>query len=734
MVHWINIKDILFNQLRGTIIICALNLLISLQTITAEAQQIQQCTKPQLPYPSRTIESSTENGTTQVQISNNGVQIFADQGSFSNEVGILAGNVILQRENQSIRSDELIFDNESNTYLIRGNVIADSPKMKIKSEEIKVTDDFILDISDISYQILATNTTNADKREVQIRGKSEYGILNDEILTLGPSSLTHCSEGDDIVIEAKEFELNSNTGRGIARNAKLKFKNVPIITLPYLNFPINNERSSGFLFPKIGYSSDLGLSAEVPYYFNLAPNYDATLATTIFTKRGLFLQGEFRHLGQHSDTILVAEGIPKDKKYKGEKKRYGSLLKSKWHSGGRYYSSVELNWISDREYLDDYDSTLSPSDEKYLKQNFIFSIVADHYYVSAGSGKYVPSHIESETTYDRIPWIKLTHRYPLSRNSSIQSNIDFADFRHENKINGKRTKGSLAFSKLHSKPFGQLEYEFGAEFLQYNLAKPTTGDKLKHYIDSHYLAIDGRLYFDSKKSYSKYHWTLEPRVKYILAKSLQQDHLPIFDTSIAKTETYENLFNDSLYIGDDRLKDSSRIGIGALLTRKSDNNSDKIVQFGIGKVFYPGTRVINFGNIVNSDISKSDIFLGAKFRNVNSLLGSGILLDDEKHNIKSASLRFSHGFSPAIKINTIYRFKRDEHEQLGTALRLQSDSRWSGTIQHIESLQNRNTLESKLAIDYSACCWQAGIEFERKLNNNDNLDNSIRAYIRITSF
>lgn len=116
-------------------------------------------------------------------------------------------------------------------------------------------------------------------------------------------------------IWSNKLILDRNTGRGEAFNALFYFQKVPVFYTPYFNFPIDKQRKSGFLFPSMSTSKDSGLGLTLPYYFNLAPNHDATFTPTLFTKRGIFLDGLFRYLTPANNGTLDVNFIPHDRAF-----------------------------------------------------------------------------------------------------------------------------------------------------------------------------------------------------------------------------------------------------------------------------------------------------------------------------------------------------------------------------------------------------------------------------------
>jgi LPS-assembly protein len=108
----------------------------------------------------------------------------------------------------------------------------------------------------------------------------------------------------------RSVEMDFDANEGIAEGAVLRFLGTPILALPSLSFPLNDARKSGWLPPTINMDNRSGLELAMPYYWNIAPNRDATLAPRIITRRGLGLDAEFRYLEPGDGGTLQLNWLP----------------------------------------------------------------------------------------------------------------------------------------------------------------------------------------------------------------------------------------------------------------------------------------------------------------------------------------------------------------------------------------------------------------------------------------
>ena len=173
---------------------------------------------------------------------------------------------------------------------------SDTATLKLASDQAKLRD----------VQFISPTTPLRGRAESVYRDSKTFSRYKDV-------AFTSCRPGNqDWIVHASELKMNKITGKGAAKNAWIEFKGVPVFYSPYLSFPIDNRRLSGFLAPSFGSTQKSGFSLSTPYYWNIAPNYDATLIPRYLTKRGALLAGKFRYLTEQSKGKVGLEFMPND--------------------------------------------------------------------------------------------------------------------------------------------------------------------------------------------------------------------------------------------------------------------------------------------------------------------------------------------------------------------------------------------------------------------------------------
>ena len=222
----------------------------------------------------------------------------------------LTGNVKLQQGNRTVTTHQASLDTETLEAVLTGGVLFEEPFVAIQGEGAELNlDTKAADLDDVQFFLF----------QPELRGDAQQ-LLRDELgtLALKDAEFTRCEPGNNgWRINSSRMTVEEGAIFATARNATVRMKGVPIFYTPYIRFPVSDDRQSGFLFPSIEYSGSEGLDLTLPYYFNLAPNYDATLSPRYIGKRGINLEGEFRHLSSWQTTTLNAAILPDDDLFDG---------------------------------------------------------------------------------------------------------------------------------------------------------------------------------------------------------------------------------------------------------------------------------------------------------------------------------------------------------------------------------------------------------------------------------
>lgn len=575
-------------------------------------------------------------------------------------------------------------------------------------------------LSERPVQFRLGNDLSDGSSSVRVRGSAERLERNEKgKYLLKHASATKCPDGNnDVVIEASEMEIDPDAGEGKAKNATLRFKNIPIFYSPVLYFPVDQRRRSGFLYPSIGYSSSNGTTLEIPYYFNLAPNFDSTATFRSLTRRGVQIDTEFRYLGHDSQAYSRLEFLPNDRRYHG-RSRTAFLIDYDWYQRNQYYADIHSRWVSDDDYLKNFAGPFGKRDQKYLVQKASFHSVGKRYLLSGGFERY--SGIGSgEVPYNRMPWLNLQTRNSISPYLEVRFQSMLDRFDDSARLSGWRYNTIGGLEVTHQKSFGSLRFGAGFRDIRYSLQNSHGTKQLTPSLTVSYLSLDGNLYLDQIRDDASDYWSLEPRLKYlnIPASKAGQVGRPVFDTEAMLIEDYRDLFANSRYTGGDRIGNTEQLSAGLTAKFIEGQSGSAKLQIQLGQVFYFEDREPALENELANSANRSDIFLGidASIKQ-DWTADTSILWNTENKAVADSTVAVERRKGNNNRFRALYRNLRTEGEQIGSSLAWQATPEFSWQWKSIYSLNQNRMIETELRTEYQSCCWTAGVRLGQYLND-----------------
>lgn len=428
-------------------------------------------------------------------------------------------------------------------------------------------------------------------------------------------------------IETEKLDLDYAANEGVARNGVLYFKNVPILASPYLTFPLKKERKSGFLLPTFGNTSNTGFDYTQPYYFNIAPNYDATLQARAMSKRGVQLGGEFRYLGNSYSGTMAGTYLAKDLQTGQSRWLYSAQHSQSFGRG--FFGAYNVNGVSDSKYFDDFASlginqaviTALPRQAGggWANQYFSTSVQVSTFQTLSGLPQYnkVPEYAINAARYDiggfdvqslntftefRAP---LDNRYAIGPGGSLRFRPDGQRLLSYNSIAYPivrpgwyiTPKIAMSLSQYQTNWYG-LEQFFG-------YGQPSNGRALP------IMSIDSGMTFERDTSFfgKAALQTLEPRAYYLRVPYRNQSQYPVYDTTLADF-SFSSAFQENIYAGFDRIANANQATF-ALTTRWLDASSGfERLQLGIAQQFYFENQEVTLPGEVPRTNTKSQFLFG----------------------------------------------------------------------------------------------------------------------------
>ncbi|HED13079.1 MAG TPA: LPS-assembly protein LptD [Gammaproteobacteria bacterium] len=475
---------------------------------------------------------------------------------------------------------------------------------------------------------------------------------------------------------------------------------------------------SGFLFPGLGVSNKHGTEISLPYYWNIAPNVDATITPHTMSKRGVMLETEFRYLTENNKGIFEVNYLPNDRKFGDDRK---SVV---WtHQGtpaAGWSTSADYKYVGDIQYLNDFGSSLNTASITHLNRTarldynhelFLFStLVQDYQTISGGE------------PYQRLPQITLNSRVTNADNQfNYDINSELVHFAHKDptKVTGQRLKLNPYISYPFQSEPGFFIPKLALHYLQYNLDDPgsTTVDNSPS-VTVPVFSLDTGLFFerDTRIFGKNLLHTLEPRLFYLYAPNVEQDTLPVFDTALT-TFSQSLLFSENRFSGNDRIGDANQLTT-ALTTRfYQQDNGVELFNATLGQIIYFQDRQVTLPgrSIATSDRSS---YIGSLLfaPNPRMKITSNFQWDPKTRHTEFANSRVSYQSGKGRVINFDYRFTRETIRSEALSYAWRFNSAWQVFGGHQYDLENNRRLENFLGIRYDSCCWGMRVMVREKFN------------------
>lgn len=698
------------------------------------------------------IETTTPEPDSQLVIEAN--RSIVEQG----KTATLSGNVKISQGYKEIRADEMTYNQENDDGKLQGNVSVRQPGMLIRADKATINAN--------NNESELTNTRFVLHKN-HMRGSAEkIEQTPDNVVVLTNGSVTSCEPGSNTwSIEGKQLKLDPEKGKGSGKNITLKIASVPIVYLPYIEFPLGDERKTGLLFPSVSSSDDGGVDIALPYYFNLAPNYDATLTPRFISGRGLMLEGETRHLssrfnsefnfgflpndkgGQDSDTEkLIDEGEDEAKlrPYK-DKNRWLASFNQTGGSRDGWYSSLHYNRVSDGNYFRDLGTpSLSTANTTHLNQYIEVGHYSNHWTVNGRIENQQVLLQDLDDPYQKLPQVNALGRYE-GLGFEYQLKHQYTYFTHEENqwvdnspvIKGQRFNSDYRVSWPKSNQWGFFKPEIGVKSLNYQLDSDglATNQDTQIRLIAPQLSIDSGIVFENPKG--KFLQTLEPRLFYLYREYTNHDRLiglndsnqnVNFDTS-ERTFTFDQLYRDSRFTGGDRLDDANQLSFGVTSHWYSKQSGKPLFSSSLGQTTHFDDRKVGIDSSSNTNdyseiAGEAAIHLGALSQvYMSALYDTG---PDEVSRstagIHYASENYNYLFNLAYSYVKNYRESvgspGQDIDQIDLSAVAPFAQQWQVTGRYNYDFSNKQELETFIGLEYNDCCYRIRVLARRWLDSN----------------
>ncbi|VDY65854.1 Organic solvent tolerance protein [Shimwellia blattae] len=685
------------------------------------------------------------------------------------------GNVDIQQGNSRLTSDEVQLHQkqaEGQTETVRtadalGNVHYDDNQMILTGP--KAWTNFNTKDTNVwkgNYQMV--DRQGRGKADVmKQRGENRYTILeNGTFTSCLPGSDTWSVVGSEIIHDRQEE---------IAEiwNARFKIGPVPVFYSPYLQLPVGDKRRSGFLIPSFKTGSTNGFEFALPYYWNIAPNVDATITPHYMDKRGLMWENEFRYLTHAGAGVMELDYLPSDDDYSKNHDR-----DRRWLFYWNHFGVIDQVWrlsanftkVSDEDYFNDFDSKYGSSTDGYATQIFSAGYWDKNFDATVSTRKFQVFNADSSDSYEAMPQLDVNY---------YKDNLGPFDFHvygqavHFQNANSNYPEAT----RLHLEPtldlplandWGSLTTEtklLATHYQQDNLnefrrwvAKNNPGNldaanRLKSSEDRvmPQFKVDGKMVFERNMDWSQgYTQTLEPRAQYLYVPYRDQSSINSYDSTLLQSD-FSGLFRDRTYSGLDRIASANQVTTG-LTTRVYDDAAVERFNFSVGQIYYfskprTGDEASNYEDQrrTGSVVWASDTYWrmtdrwglrgGVQYdRRLDNIANGNAAIEYRRDADRMVQLNYRYASPEYIKATLPSYYSTDDRykdgiAQVGITASWPIVDRWSVVGAYYYDTNVNHAADQMLGVQYNSCCYALRIGYERKINgwqdNRSKYDNSI---------
>lgn len=676
---------------------------------------------------------------------------------------IVEGHAELRRSGSLVRADRIEYYQPDDLAKARGNVhinrlgnVYEGKDAQIKLEAFEGF------ITQPTYQFLKNGAHGQASR---------IDFIDDKRSVARDASYTSCTRRPgpswvpDWIIQASKVSFDTDTDVGQADNAQLRFKDVTILSLPSISFPLSDARKSGWLPPTINLDTNSGVELTAPYYWNIAPNRDATLLPSVMTKRGINLGGEFRYLEKDYTGTSRLDWMPNDRLRSAS--RWGLAAT---HSGsiptgltalGDVSLSLNLNRVSDDNYWSDFPRATSTLTQRLLATDGTLSWAQGPYALSARTLKWqtlqIPTAIITPP-YDRLPQVNGRYTRTNWGGFDATAELDYTSFRSQEALtlqpNGQRSYAQLQLSRPWIAPgyFITPKVQLHSTHYQFDTPLASGATQAQRVVPT--LSLDSGLVFEREANFfgRGFTQTLEPRALYVYTPFRDQSALPNYDSG-ANDFNFATIYSDNAFVGNDRFADNNLLTVGVTSRLLDPDTGAEALRLAYAQRLRFSNQNVTLPGGTPDTARLSDMLFGATVNwtpqwstdviaqynpktRISERSTLGARYNPSDYHVLSAAYRYTRGSSEQIDLGWQWPLNDlwgSKGQNLGPGAG-QGDNRWYSVGRLNYSLQDRKIVDAVLGFEYDAGCWLGRVVFDRLQTTTSTANTRISLQLELVGF
>ncbi|MDY0067660.1 MAG: LPS assembly protein LptD [Steroidobacteraceae bacterium] len=642
---------------------------------------------------------------------------------------LLKGDVEVRQGERRLQTRDALYDTRTQSFSLAEGLQYSDPDLEISGQGGRLHSGGEAVFDEAAFALPAINARGGARR---IEADTAGALRLDEV------RYTTCPAGnEDWLLSADEVRIDQRAGLGQGRGVRLDFKGVPILYTPFISFPVGDQRKSGFLFPTLGSSSSNGYSLSAPWYWNIAPNMDATFSPTWYSKRGARLDTEFRYLTSTSRGRIEAQYLPNDDQL-GEER---SLLQlsDRTDLSDRLRLDLSAANASDSRWFEDFSLGPEGTSISYLDRSAQLTWLSRRWEAAlrAQNFQVIDDTIDPALRpHTILPQLAVRASYPDQLfGLTLGLDLEAGNFQHNlaGVDDGWRIdvmpemRLPLRGAGVWLEPAARWRY---TAYVLENEARPG-GDSPTR--SAPIMSLDGGLIFERPSGSREQRLiTLEPRFMYLYTPYRNQDDLPTFDTARADLNLVQ-LFSTNRYVGADRLGDANQMSIGLTSRLLDAQTGRQFIAATIGQAYYFKAPRIALADERPEDPDYSDIIAEldlTAYADWN--IRFGLQWDPSRTRSEKSDVRIQYQPEHDRVINLGYRFRRGSIEQLDASAAWPLAQRWSAYARWVHSLEDETPLDQFAGFEYRSCCWRLRLVGRRYVSDRSgDRDTSIMLQLEL---
>ncbi|MDM1279510.1 LPS-assembly protein LptD [Acinetobacter indicus] len=670
--------------------------------------------------------------------------VTADYGHYNpNGDSVLEGNVVIDQQGRQIRADKITIDQTQTYASAEGRVQMAQAGLLAQSDQINYN--LKTQQGDLHNSFYIAEEQHAHGMAEKIaRTSTNTLVLNNATYSTCPPE-----QAPTWKIQADEIKLNQETGRGETRGTKLYVKDVPVLAVPYFNFPIDDRRTTGILTPSFGFTNDGGVELAVPVYLNLAPNYDATVTPRYIGDRGPMLEGEFRYLTENFGQGQIWGGyLASDNKYNDEDRKDFHFLHN-WQINEQFNTNLEYNYASDKDYFADLNNNPNSRTDLNLRRvwelNYRNGIPGLRAQLKVEDFQTLdPTIPDEDRPYARLPQFLLNYKTGNPQGFQIEFNHDTAYFKKDinnleastTDLNSYEPSGTRIYNDFkvrynYRNPWSFVIPEVSLRNVNTFFDKDTQ-NALNQFDSSSetksvtvpQFTLDAGLTFEKEGRFLQ---TITPRAFYAYAPYQKQDGHPNFDSATASIN-YDQLFSPYRFYGHDRLEDNNFLSLGLSYSLFDEVGLERI-RASLGQSFFFEDRRVTLENTADSFDTESRtgpvVSLASQLTENLNIGANAAWMSNGDNAQRDLHLFYTGEQGNLYNVGYINRRhipnRQDHYDQVVASFIQPVYNNWRilGHAQY--DLDNSVAREYLLGVNYESCCWGISIYGRSYYNDLDDV-------------